>query len=200
MAKARIFVDYWNFQLNIIKFYGNGFRIDWKKVSPWLMSQLEAMVKTDIEYEGTSIYASFDKSKYSDCNLINWIDSFLRKLPGYEVSLVERKPKNPPICPHCHTEITFCPECNKPMTATIEKGVDTAIVTDLISLAWENSWEYAILITSDKDFIPAVDMLNRKGFHVINAYFPPVGSELVKHCWANIPLNSSLTEIEYSKT
>jgi len=29
----------------------------------------------------------------------------------------------------------------------------TAIATDMISLAWEDAWDVAILISSDKDFI-----------------------------------------------
>jgi uncharacterized LabA/DUF88 family protein len=81
------------------------------------------------------------------------------------------------------------------MTGTIEKGVDTAIVTDLLSLAWENAWEIAILATSDRDFIPAMETLNRKGFRVINAHFPPVGMDLARQCWGSIDLRQALPEI-----
>jgi len=58
------------------------------------------------------------------------------------------------------------------MAGTIEKGFDTALVTDLLSLAWETSWDVAVLISSDRDFIPAVEMLNRKGYRVSNAHIP----------------------------
>jgi|GEM_PF-5530480 len=33
------------------------------------------------------------------------------------------------------------------------------MVTDLLALAWENAWEVAILLSSDRDFIPAIQML-----------------------------------------
>jgi uncharacterized LabA/DUF88 family protein len=78
----------------------------------------------------------------------------------------------------------------------LRKGVDTAIVTDLLSLAWENAWEVAILVSSDRDFIPAFEMLSRKGYRVINAHFPPQGAELARKCWGNIDLRKALGPIQ----
>jgi uncharacterized LabA/DUF88 family protein len=199
MSKVRIFVDYWNFQLNIIDHYGKDFRLDWFKLSKLLIDNCVDLLGFPLEYEGMNVYISFDSSKTNDNNLRDWANNVLDKAPGVDVLIQERKPKNPPKCPICHGEIITCPHCGVTMRATVEKGVDTAIVTDLISLAWENSWEYAVLVSSDKDFIPAVEMLNRKGFHVINAYFPPQGMELSKHCWASVDLNLCLKTIAYIK-
>lgn len=78
------------------------------------------------------------------------------------------------------------------MVGTIEKGVDSAIVTDLLSLAWD----VAVLISSDRGFIPAVELLNRKGFRVLNAHFPPLGMELARVCWAGIDLRKAIQEIK----
>ena len=96
--------------------------------------------------------------------------------------MVERKPKNPPFCPVCHAKIDLCPNHGSSMAGSIEKGADPPIVTDLLSLAWESAWDVAALISSDRDFIPAVEMLSRKGYRVINAHFPPTGMELAKSC------------------
>jgi uncharacterized LabA/DUF88 family protein len=197
MAKGRIFIDYWNFQLNIINYYGKEFRLDWSKLSSLLIGKSADIIGSLLEYEGMNVYMSFDDNKTSDKHLKDWAKNVLDKFPGIDVTMLERKPRNPFKCPDCHQEIIACPHCGKTMKATVEKGVDTAIVTDLISLAWENSWDYSILISSDKDFIPAVDMLNRKGFHVINAHFPPAGAELANHCWASIDLGSCLKSIEF---
>jgi uncharacterized LabA/DUF88 family protein len=199
MAKTRIFIDYWNFQLNLIEVYGSQFRIDWAQLSQWIIRKAQGIVDTPLEFEGTQVYVSFDPSKEADKKLVKWVNEFLDRQTGVEVILTERRPKNPPVCQECKKVVLTCPTCGKRLKATIEKGVDTAIVTDLISLAWEDAWEYAILVSSDRDFIPAVDMLNRKGFHVINAHFPPSGKELEKHCWANISLSEYLTEIEFKK-
>jgi uncharacterized LabA/DUF88 family protein len=105
---------------------------------------------------------------------------------------VERKPRKPPVCPHCHQQIIDCPHCGGKIERTIEKGVDTAIVTDMFRLAWESSLDVAVLVTSDRDFIPAVNSFSSKGYKVINAHFPPQGMNLARTCWAAIDLNKCI--------
>ena len=72
------------------------------------------------------------------------------------------------------------------MTGTIEKGVDTAIATHMIRFAWESAYDVAILVSSDADLVPAVEFLDLRGFRIIQAGFPPVGSHLSRACWATI--------------
>jgi len=43
-----------------------------------------------------------------------------------------------------------------------EKGVDTAIVTDLLSLASEDAYDVAVLLSSDADHIPAVEWVQNR--------------------------------------
>ncbi len=81
------------------------------------------------------------------------------------------------------------------MAGTQEKGIDTAIVTDMISLAWESSWEVAILVASDHDFVPAVEFLAGKGRQVINAHFPSKGTSLACACWASIDLRPHVEKL-----
>ena len=81
------------------------------------------------------------------------------------------------------------------MARTIEKGIDTAIVTDMISLAWEKVWEVAILVTSDRDYIPAVEFLTNKGLRIINAHFAPLGADLARACWASFHINPHLEDL-----
>jgi uncharacterized LabA/DUF88 family protein len=52
--------------------------------------------------------------------------------------------------------IENCPHCGEKIERTIEKGVDTAIVTDIFRLAWEESLDVGVLVSSDRDFIPMV--------------------------------------------
>ena len=59
------------------------------------------------------------------------------------------------------------------MSLTEEKGVDVAIATDMIKLAWEDVYDWAVLVSSDRDFVPAVEFLNAKGRKVLHAGFPP---------------------------
>jgi uncharacterized LabA/DUF88 family protein len=197
MTKARIFIDYWNFQISMIDIQGDKYRVDWKKFSPWLIESLQQIIGSKVTFEGTRVYMSYDPRNPNDKPLIDWANNFLDRVSGVDVIMQERKVKRPPRCPSCHEEILTCPHCKAPMVGTIEKGVDTAIVTDLLGLAWEGAWNYAILISSDRDFIPAVELLNRKGFQVINAHFPPMGMDLAKKCWASIDLHTAFSDIEY---
>jgi uncharacterized LabA/DUF88 family protein len=82
------------------------------------------------------------------------------------------------------------------MNRTVEKGVDTAIVTDIFKLLWENALEVIVLVSSDRDYIPAVQMLSSKGYRVINAHLPPRGMHLARTCWASIDLKAGLHQLE----
>jgi len=195
MAKTRIFIDFWNFQLSLNDNAGKAYRADWTKLSPWLINQAQGIIGSPLQHEGTSVYLSYDPRKPDDKSLRDWANNFLDHLPGVNVVMQERKPKNPPVCPACHKSIDICPHCGASTAGTIEKGVDTAMVTDLLALAWESTWEIAILLSSDRDFIPAIQMLNRKGYRVINAHFPPIGAELSRACWASIDLKKAVPDI-----
>ena len=197
MTKTRIFVDFWNFQLDVIFKKGDKYRIDWTKLSPWLMNEAQKIVGNKLNFEGMQVYMSFDPRKPADKNLRNWASNYLdRKVPGVNVIMKRRKPKNPPVCPTCQITIDPCPKCGNSIIRSLEKGIDTAIVTDLLSLAWEGAWDVAILLSSDRDFIPAVELLHKKGFKVLNGHFPPTGAHLAKTCWASIDLNKALANIK----
>ena len=53
------------------------------------------------------------------------------------------------------------------------KGVDVRIATDMISLAWANNYDIAVLISSDQDFLPVAEFLETRGIKVIHGVFPP---------------------------
>ena len=72
------------------------------------------------------------------------------------------------------------------MQAT-EKGVDAAIVTDLLTLA--STYDWAILVSGDADFIPVVEHLHWSGsVRVINAAWPGGGDDLRKKCWGSFEI------------
>ena len=52
-----------------------------------------------------------------------------------------------------------------------EKGVDIKIASDMLKLAYNNSYDTAILVSGDGDFVPAVKGVQDLGKHVENAYF-----------------------------
>ncbi len=48
----------------------------------------------------------------------------------------------------------------------VEKGVDVALVTDLLSLAWEEAYDDAVLVSGDADYTDAVRKVVGKGRRV----------------------------------
>ena len=186
--KTRVFIDFWNLQLTIKDHTPPTYRLDWQKISPLLVREASTILNAQLRFDGTTVYVSYNPRAPQDKALINWCTNTLDHFPGIRVVAKERKDRNAPTCPNCHQLVTNCPHCNLPMKRTIEKGIDTAIVTDMISLAWENVCDVAILVSSDRDFIPAVEFLTTKGRRVINAYFPPQGLHLARTCWGSIDL------------
>ena len=89
-----------------------------------------------------------------------------------------------------------CCYCGERLSLTEEKGVDVAIATDMIKLAWEDAYDWAVLVSSDRDFIPAVEFLNAKGRKVLHAGFPPRGSHLATRCWGSLDLRPHLGRLE----
>lgn len=72
------------------------------------------------------------------------------------------------------------------MRGTEEKGIDTRIATDMISLAWVDNYDVAVLVSSDRDFVPVVKFLGTRGVKVIHGAFPPKSAELTRNCWGSI--------------
>lgn len=204
-TRVRVFVDYWNFQLSLNSEIGGGdpdyrFEIDWVKLGPWLAGRAcEAANIADGSFEGAIIYTSHDPRTEGGKKFHKWATTWLARQPGLRVECRERKAKKPPKCPKCHKPIETCPHCAGTMWGSQEKGVDTLIATDMIRLAWEGAYEVAVLATSDRDLVPAVEFLNLKGAKVIHAAFPPLGSDLSGQCWASFPIPEGCETIRRAK-
>jgi uncharacterized LabA/DUF88 family protein len=191
--RVRIFIDFWNFQLNWNDRAGaTQNSCDWPKLPGVLMKQstdLLAKIGTaSLDLEETLVYASYRRG--ADGKLKNWLESFLNRQTSFRVHTVERRLKAARIrCLSCGLEMTVCPDCGKDYQRAPEKGVDTAIVTDLLSLAWEDAFDIAILVSSDADHVPAVTRLQEKGFKVINAAWRNHGFDLAKTAWGSFYLD-----------
>ena len=163
--RVKIFIDFWNFQLAWNSYHGgqgtpNVVKIPW---NPRLYDVLVASIDKAAVYAGTHVFASFDPLNKKDLQLrkfLNVMDSF----PGYDVVVKERKPLHHLRCPNdgCRREISTCPHCGQEIHRTVEKGVDTALVTDLIRFGIDDHYDRAILIAGDADHIPAVEFLGAR--------------------------------------
>lgn len=53
----------------------------------------------------------------------------------------------------------------------VEKGIDVAIAVESLSLAYENAYDTAVLVSGDGDYVELVEAIKRKGKHVECAMF-----------------------------
>lgn len=77
----------------------------------------------------------------------------------------------------------------------VVKGDDIHIAVDMVKGAYENTFDTAILVSGDGDFVPAVKVVQEKGKSVENAYFKPSLSwHLKQECDKSIKLNKELLD------
>jgi uncharacterized LabA/DUF88 family protein len=198
LQRVRVFIDFWNFQLSANDAVGGKFPPDWQRLPRWLATDAAASITgvpvSGLQYEGASVYLSVAPGA-ADARLRDWATKFLDRVSGVTVVLKERVKKLPPACQNCHERVETCCHCGAALSLTEEKGVDVAIATDMIKLAWEDAYDWAVLVSSDRDFIPAVEFLNAKGCKVLHAGFPPRGSQLAAKCWGSLDLRPHLAAL-----
>ena len=183
-----VFVDFWNLQLTINNLTP-GFKVDWRQLGPVIAREAAHVVDADaqLSYQGMNVYGSYDPLSEKDESLRRFASTILGRFPGVQVTMLPRQRKRSgPTCPSCHEEVSRCQQCGADMRGTEEKGVDTRIATDMIKLAWVESYDAAALLSSDRDFVPVVDFLSTRGVKTIHGAFPPRGSMLSQACWGNI--------------
>lgn len=131
--------------------------------------------------DGGNLYHNLKQTGYNsmDFNFKKFVESFVedRKLEGVRYYIGQIKPKDGDEKSqnlHKHQQILFerlkkagfyivrghIRQIGKIFT---EKGVDVRIGIDLVEGAYEDRYDRAILISSDGDLAPAVEMVTRKG-------------------------------------
>lgn len=194
--RVRIFVDFWNFQLAWNSHMSASEQCDWPRLPGRLVAEAQTTlaqggVAEPLGLEETRVYASYNPARAQEARLRSWLSNFLDRQPSFRVFATERKDKPTSFyCRECETEFDVCPCCAQPLVRAREKGVDAAIVTDMLSLAWENAFDVAIVVSSDADMIPCVERVQEKGFKVVNATWPRRGHDLARVCWASFDILS----------
>ena len=189
-----VFVDYWNFQLGM---GGIEYKIDWTILGEWLARKASESTSIDQDkstFSGMNVYTSYDPSSGKRGHY-NWVKNFLEKLPLVTANRLERQPRWAPQCHSCRTYLTRCHNCGASMAGTTEKGVDILIATDLIRMAWDDSYDIAVLVSSDSDLVPCVQYLTGIKKSVVQARFAPSGAAIASVSTASIDLTPVKSEI-----
>lgn len=110
--------------------------------------------------------------------------SDLRKIPGFHVILCTmRKMKKP--------DGTF---------SFAVKGDDIHLATDMLSFAYENTYDTAVLVSGDGDFVPVIKKVQKLGKKVENAYFSVSRSDFLKKvCDSSVLLDEVLKQCVKNK-
>jgi len=190
--RVRIFVDFWNLQIQWNELHeklGSKERvaIPWKDMSQILCAEVGK--GQPVKFTGTAVYASINPNSSKDKGLNNYLHHVLASYTGYSVIVKERKPRKVIRCQeeNCKAPVMNCPACKAVLKGTSEKGIDAAIITDLLSLAFDDNYDIAILVSGDADYAPAVEYIQKKtDKQIIQAFFKAHGDELRNKCWDHL--------------
>lgn len=113
---------------------------------------------------------------------------------GFKTRIIPRRKRNIESkcekCNHIASNETF-----------IEKGVDIALASDVLSLAAANAYDVAIIVSGDYDFREIIDTVQRQGLIVEVAYFRNQGinKEMIRLADRFIDLEKIISKIERDK-
>jgi uncharacterized LabA/DUF88 family protein len=155
--RVMIFIDGSNFYHNLKRY---SIKLRFEEIMPKIEFKRKI---TGIFYYTALLNKEFDEKRYiAHSKFLNNLD----KIPYFNVVL-------------CNLRKIVSP------TGSISfeiKGDDIRLATDLINGAYENLYDFAIVVSGDEDFIPAIKLVQKMGKKVINAFFPKSSSYLLRNC------------------
>jgi uncharacterized LabA/DUF88 family protein len=173
--RVMIYVDGSNFYHNV-KYHGFTTNIDFHKFSN-LLCQNRTLMRT--YYYNAPLAQQDNPDGYKDQQ--RFLDR-LRRTPYLEVKLGYFLKKN-----------KSCDGCGKTQTYLVEKGVDVNLATDMLSMAYKNLYDVAVLVSIDGDFAVACQAVKDLGKHIEVAYFPSRSSwHLLNVCDNRIQIDNGV--------
>ena len=133
-------------------------KIDFQKLVDMLKKE---RLLVSVFYYNAPLDISVDAKKYWDQQ--KFFDA-LRRIPGFNVVLARMRK-------HKRENGTFKFEV---------KGDDIYLAVDLVSGAYENLYDTALIVSGDEDFVPAIRKVQKLGKKVENIYFCSTSSNYLK--------------------
>ncbi|MCK4594083.1 NYN domain-containing protein [bacterium] len=192
MKRAKLFIDFWNFTISVRDILGNEYRLDYEKL-PLYLCELH-----DFVYEGAYLYAGIDPDKEGELKLKNFLENTVQFFSGYTVKTYDKKRAKDVYCTSCRQPLTVCPNCGNLIVRKVERSVDVALVTDLLQLAWDDTYDVAFLASADSDFKSAVEFIMRRGKKVIQIAVGNAGRDLASVCWRRIDITRYKDDLLYN--
>lgn len=194
MVRVRIFVDHSNVECSWERARTTrGSKLNWARLPTLLMDQIthmESLAGSQIDFRGISVYASTHPSPNdSQKKKSHWLQYVLDQMEGYTVKVSVRQAVEE-TCDQGHKSTHY-----------VEKGVDTKISCDMLSLAMRDLYDIGIIISDDADLIPSIecvqDVLDKKIIHA--GFKDPTnrtsGAKIRSAAWAHVFLAPSAIEV-----
>jgi hypothetical protein len=185
-----VFIDFWNFEGHLREQLGiNHAPLVWTEFSERLVNAVERELSSYgrpvvCDLESTRVYAAPKGTTYTD----RWFKTRIASSPRFFMDLKKRQ-KSKAKCLECGEKGHQCSHCGEPLIFDQEKGVDAALVTDLLWLAWQDLYDVSIVVSSDSDLIAGIERVQLSGKKVVNARFTRVGDAVAQSSWASIDLD-----------
>jgi len=171
IERVMIFIDGSNFYHGLKKDVGN-LDIDFKKFTELLTGSRKLV---GVYYYNAPLDRIADPERYRKQQ--QFFEK-LKKIPNFNVILVRMQKRK------IGDKIYY-----------VVKGDDINIAVDMVMLAQSNSYDTAVLVSGDGDFVPAVKAVQTFGKHVENYYFKTGHSwHLRQACDKSVLMNKELIE------
>jgi len=97
----------------------------------------------------------------------------------------------------CWSCTRACTHCQEGTKGSGGRGHDNPITGDLLELARDDKYDWAVVVSTDLLLIPVIRYIQSHGRKIIHGCFPPLARDLTRECWASIDLGTLNRGLEY---
>jgi uncharacterized LabA/DUF88 family protein len=175
--KVYIFIDGQNFY-RALQRYDETLRVDYDRLATWIT---QAVGGPSAFFGGAYYYVGVSSDAPPQ------VENFLKGLELRQGYYVRREPRK--------RRTGRCPACGADYDYTTEKRVDSRMVAELIHFAANGTYDAAVLLSGDDDFVPAVEAVNALGKQVWVATWSAeeLSTELRVRCFGQIRLSDGVS-------
>jgi uncharacterized LabA/DUF88 family protein len=182
--KVYIFIDGQNFY-RALQRYDETLRVDYDRLAAWIT---QAVGGSSAFFGGAYYYVGVSADAPPQ------VEGFLKGLELRQGYYVRREPRK--------RRTGRCPACGVEYDYTTEKRVDSRMVAELIHFAANGTYDAAVLLSGDDDFVPAVEAVNALGKQVWVATWSAeeLSTELRVRCFGQIRLSDGVSAFRAERT
>jgi uncharacterized LabA/DUF88 family protein len=181
--KVYIFIDGQNFYRSLQR-YDETLRVDYDRLAAWIT---QAVGGPSAFFGGAYYYVGVSADAPPQ------VEGFLKGLELRQGYYVRREPRK--------RRTGRCPSCGVEYEYTTEKRVDSRMVAELIHFAANSTYDAAVLVSGDDDFVPAVEAVNALGKQVWVATWSAeeLSTELRVRCFGQIRLSEGVASFRVER-